>query len=69
MGAQMDKVKGRTEEAIGDLTGDEDLTSEGRADRAAGEVKEKVSVVVDKVKDTVEDVKDEVTDAMHTATD
>ena len=69
MGAQMDKAKGSAKEAIGDLTGDEDLKSEGKADRAAGEVKEKVSDAVDKVKDTVEDAKDKVTDTVHKATD
>jgi uncharacterized protein YjbJ (UPF0337 family) len=64
----MDQAKGRAKEAIGDLTGDEDLKREGKADRAAGEVKEKVSDAVDKVRDTAEDVKDKVTDTLHKAT-
>ena len=40
-------------EAAGDLTGDKDLKREGKVDRAAGEVKDKVGGAADKVKDTV----------------
>ncbi len=47
----MDKAKGRTKEAIGDLTGDEDLKHEGKVDRASGTVKDKVGGVADKAKD------------------
>ena len=35
MGANMDDAKGRIKEAAGDLTDDEDLKREGKADRWA----------------------------------
>jgi uncharacterized protein YjbJ (UPF0337 family) len=49
-----DEVKGRAKEAAGAVTGDDELKREGKADQAAG-----------KVKDAVESVKDKVTDALH----
>ena len=48
-----DKLKGRTKEAAGDLTGDKDLKREGKVDRASGAVKDKVGDAADKVKDVV----------------
>lgn len=66
MGAKADRVKGTGEEAVGRLIGDKDLESEGRADRRAGEVKEKVGKTedlaegaIDKAKDKVKEVIDE----------
>jgi uncharacterized protein YjbJ (UPF0337 family) len=53
MAGAVDKTKGRMKEAAGALTGDEKLKSEGKADQAAGKVKETVSKVVDKVKKAV----------------
>jgi uncharacterized protein YjbJ (UPF0337 family) len=61
VGEKTDKAKGRVKEAAGALTGDKDLESEGKADRAAGEVKEKVG----DVKDTVEKAVDKVKDVVH----
>ena len=46
----MDEAKGRMKEAAGDLTDDDDLKREGKADRASG-----------KIKDAVDDVKDKIT--------
>jgi uncharacterized protein YjbJ (UPF0337 family) len=57
MGEKTDQAKGRVKEAAGVLTGDKDLESEGKADRVAGEVKEKVGDVEDKVEDLVDKVK------------
>ncbi len=37
-----DEVKGRAKQAAGIVTGDKDLEREGKADRVAGAVKEKV---------------------------
>ena len=45
-----DKAKGHTKEAVGDLTGDEDLKNEGKVDRASGTLKDKVGGVADKAK-------------------
>jgi len=44
-------MKGRAKEAVGDLTDDEDLKKEGKADRASGALKDKV----DDAKNWVED--------------
>ena len=54
---KIDDLKGRAKEAAGDLTGDDDLQREGKADQAGASVKEKVNKVADKVKDKVDDLK------------
>jgi uncharacterized protein YjbJ (UPF0337 family) len=46
-----DDMKGRAKEAVGDLTDDDDLKAEGKADRASGKLKDKV----DDAKNWVED--------------
>jgi uncharacterized protein YjbJ (UPF0337 family) len=46
-----DEAKGRIKEAAGDLTDDDDLKREGKADQMAGKVKDKVDDVADAVKD------------------
>lgn len=46
----LDKAKGRAKEAAGDLTGDRDLESEGKVDRATGGVKDVVGNVADRIK-------------------
>ena len=46
----MDDAKGRTKEAVGDLTGDEDLKNEGKVDRASSKVKDAVGGIADKAK-------------------
>lgn len=48
---KVDETKGRVKEAAGDLTGNDKLKNEGKADRAGGKVKEKVEGAVDSVKD------------------
>jgi uncharacterized protein YjbJ (UPF0337 family) len=58
MAGEMDKAKGRIKEAAGALTDDEDRKREGKADQAAGEMKEKV----DKAKDWADDKIDDHTD-------
>ena len=45
-----DKAKGHTKEALGDLTGDEELKDEGKVDRASGTVKDKVGGIADRAK-------------------
>jgi uncharacterized protein YjbJ (UPF0337 family) len=57
---------------VGSLTGNKDLESEGKADRRAGETKEKVGQVKDeaeglleKVEDTVGEVIDQAKDSLH----
>jgi uncharacterized protein YjbJ (UPF0337 family) len=72
MGEKTDQVKGQAKEAVGSLTGNEDLEAEGKADRRAGEAKEKlehakdkVEEFVDKAKDKGEEAIDKVKDALH----
>jgi uncharacterized protein YjbJ (UPF0337 family) len=61
MGEKSDKVSGRIKEAAGDLTDNDHLRRQGRADQASGKVKG----VVDDAKDKVEDVVDRVADKVH----
>lgn len=49
--ANSDQVKGKIKQAVGDLTGNQDMRSDGQIDEAAGNVKEKASNAVDAVKD------------------
>ena len=72
MAGKNDQVKGRGKEAVGTLTGDMDLKSEGTADRRAGEAKEKlddakgkIEEVIDKADEKVEEVIDKAKDALH----
>jgi uncharacterized protein YjbJ (UPF0337 family) len=58
MAGKTDQMKGKAKEAVGDLTGNNDLKSEGKADRHAGEVKEKVGKVEEKVDEGIDKVKD-----------
>jgi len=53
MAGKTEQMKGKAKEAVGDLTGNKDLKSEGKADRQTGEAKEKVDEAIDKVKDVV----------------
>jgi uncharacterized protein YjbJ (UPF0337 family) len=48
---KLEQAKGRLKEAAGDVSGDRSLKDEGRVDRAAGNVKEKVGRAADKVKE------------------
>ena len=54
MGGKSEKLKGQVEEAAGILTGKKNLESKGKADRRAGEAKEKVGHVKDKVEKAAE---------------
>jgi uncharacterized protein YjbJ (UPF0337 family) len=50
---KFDDAKGRLKEAAGDLTDNQDLRNEGKVDKAAGAIKNKVADAADKVKDAV----------------
>lgn len=58
MGSNFDDAKGKTKEALGDLTDDKDLKREGKADQAGAKVKEFAEDAKDKVGDLVDKVKD-----------
>ncbi len=51
MSGESDQVSGRAKQAAGDLTDDDELKREGKADETAGKVKKGVSDAVDSVKD------------------
>lgn len=48
-----EEMKGRTKEAAGSLTGDEDLKREGKVDQKSASVKDKVGDAADTVKDAL----------------
>jgi|FLYK01.1.fsa_nt_gi uncharacterized protein YjbJ (UPF0337 family)/anti-sigma regulatory factor (Ser/Thr protein kinase) len=59
---RIEEAKGRLKEAAGDLTDDERLEREGKADQAAAKVKGKAKEVVDKAKDAATTVWEKVDD-------
>lgn len=60
MDINADQAKGRVKQAVGDLTGDDNLKAEGQADESAGKVKDVLQGVEDKAEDLVDKVKDAV---------
>ena len=58
MGSTTDKIKGRIKEAVGVITDNDRLKSEGQTDQVVGEVKEAAEKVQDKVERVVEKVRD-----------
>ncbi len=60
MDINSDQAKGRAKEALGAITDDDKLKSEGKADQAAGDAKKFVHDVADKADDLVDKVKDAV---------
>jgi uncharacterized protein YjbJ (UPF0337 family) len=60
--SDLDQAKGRVKQAAGDLTGDDRLHREGKADELAGKAKDGLDTAADKLRDAVDTVKDKVTD-------
>jgi uncharacterized protein YjbJ (UPF0337 family) len=58
MSGEFDQAKGRVKQAAGDLTDDDELRREGKADEAGGKVKS----ALDDAKDTLDDAVDKVRD-------
>lgn len=61
MSGNSDQAKGRVKQAAGDLTDDDDLKREGKADETAGKTKNKIDDAKDKASDAVDSVKDKFT--------
>lgn len=59
--SNIDETKGRIKEAAGDLTGNDDLKKQGKADQVGASVKDAVEKVADKADDVVDSVKDKLT--------
>ena len=57
----LDEAKGRAKQAVGDITGDDDLRREGKVDEKAGQAKDKVGDLKDKAENAIDKVKDKVT--------
>ena len=55
-----DDLKGKVKEAAGDLTDNERLQREGKADQASGKVKDAIDDVKDKGNEVVDDIKDKL---------
>jgi uncharacterized protein YjbJ (UPF0337 family) len=53
MAEKVDKAKGRTKKAAGEVTGNKSLKREGQVDKASGKTKEKVGKAADKAKKAV----------------
>jgi uncharacterized protein YjbJ (UPF0337 family) len=58
MESKKDDLKGRVKEAAGDLTGDDELEREGKTDRAAGSVEDKIERAKEKGEEFVDKAKD-----------
>jgi uncharacterized protein YjbJ (UPF0337 family) len=53
MSGKAEEIKGRIKEAVGDLTDNQDLKDSGKADKAAGKLKQGAERVIDKARDMV----------------
>ena len=60
MGSQIDDLKGRAKEAAGDLTDNDRLQREGKADQVGAKVKELAEDAKEKVEDAVDAIKDKL---------
>jgi uncharacterized protein YjbJ (UPF0337 family) len=60
--SNIDETKGRIKQAAGDLTDNDRLKREGKADQAGAEIKDAARRVADKVDDAVDTVKRKITD-------
>jgi uncharacterized protein YjbJ (UPF0337 family) len=59
--SDLEQMKGRAKQAVGDLTDDEDLKREGKIDETAGKAKEKLGDLKDKADDAIDRTKDKFT--------
>jgi len=57
---KIDQAKGRAKQAVGDLTGNENIKAEGRLDEAGGKVEEAVGVLQRKTGAAIEKINDVV---------
>jgi len=64
MAGTVEQAKGQAKQAVGSLTGNKDLESEGKADRRAGETKEKVGQVKDEAEGILEKMEHKVGDVI-----
>lgn len=60
MEEKFEHLKGKAKEAAGNLTDDEDLEAEGRADQGSATVKEKVEAAEGKMERLIDKAKDKL---------
>ena len=58
MSGEREQITGRAKQAVGDLTGDEELEREGEVEETEGEVKDRVDDAKEQVDDAVDSVAD-----------
>lgn len=58
MGEKTDKISGRAKQAVGAVTGDEEIKREGERQEDKGKLKGRVDSAVGKAQDELEDLKD-----------
>lgn len=57
---KLESAKGKAKEAVGNLTGDDDLAAEGEADQAEGTIRDKAGKVVRNTADALDRAKDKL---------
>lgn len=62
MSGEIDQTKGRLKQGAGDLTDDDRLRREGKADEMVGKVKDALDDAKDKVDDAMDKVRDKFRD-------
>lgn len=63
LNGKLDQVKGDAKEALGNVTDNESLQNEGKADQLTGGVKDKLNEAGDAVKDKANEVAGKIQDA------
>jgi uncharacterized protein YjbJ (UPF0337 family) len=69
MAGKIEKAKGRLKVALGSLTGNKDLESEGKMDRRAGQAKEKIGRAKSKVESATDRAEHKAVQATDSARD
>ena len=57
---KLDQAKGRAKQAVGDLTGDDDMRREGKVDEKSGQAKDTLGDLKDKAEGAIDKVKDKL---------
>jgi uncharacterized protein YjbJ (UPF0337 family) len=65
MGTGTDDVKGKAKQVAGEVTGDKDLESRGKSERAVAEVGQRVDQARSKVEEIVGEAADKLKGALH----
>jgi uncharacterized protein YjbJ (UPF0337 family) len=69
MSGRIEKAKGKIKVALGSITGNKDLESEGRMDRRAGRAKEKIGRAKKRVDAAADAVEHKAVEATNSARD